>query len=171
MEEAEGLRLHMSTHIHSKTGYRGVSLQMGKGGVYTGRYVATFTLAMSKIEIGVFDTAVEAAVAYARHVGSHRGVGEAAIAPPPPLLQRSTSSEIWDAATDFEAELRRARRQKAEAARAQDDAPPRDEGSSSMVVEEDEDGMEEELEAEASTSSSTSRATSRSSPPPSSTTS
>ena len=163
VEEAEGLRLHMSTSVLSKTGYRGVSLQRVKGGVYTGRYVATFTLAMSKIEIGVFDTAVEAAVAYARHVGSHRGVGEAAIAPPPPLLQRSTSSEIWDAATDFEAELRRARRQKADAGRAQDDAPPRDEGSSSMVVdagdvEEDEDGMEEELEAEASTSSSSSAA-------------
>ena len=64
--EAEGLQLHLS--YSSATGYRGVCL-IGS------RFQAYYVLKSTKKYLGRFDTAVEAAVAYARYLRS-LGVGE-----------------------------------------------------------------------------------------------
>ena len=58
--EAEGLCLHLSSR--SMTGFRGVAKHPN------GRYVARHTQ-VGSVYIGIFDTALEAAVAYARAVG------------------------------------------------------------------------------------------------------
>ena len=62
--EAEGLCLHPSSS--SSTGYRGVWRHS------SGRFVARHRVNDSKVFLGVFDTAVEAAVAYARAVGEYQ---------------------------------------------------------------------------------------------------
>jgi len=60
VEEAEGLRLHLSSS--SSTGYKGVY-------EHSGRFVAQDRRGGRNASLGTFDTAVEAAVAYARAVG------------------------------------------------------------------------------------------------------
>mgnify|MGYP002033769553 CR=1 FL=1 len=62
VEEAEGLRLHLSSN---KTGYRGVTYNNGKPKPYLARYSG----GSSYQYLGQFATAVEAAVFLARHVG------------------------------------------------------------------------------------------------------
>jgi len=57
----DGVRLHLSSS--SNTGYRGVWEQ------YPGRFLARHTVDGRRIVLGTFDTAVEAATAYARAVG------------------------------------------------------------------------------------------------------
>jgi len=66
-EEAEGLRLHLSSS--SATGYKGVS--KGEGG-NLGRFRAQTYTGGESSHLGFFDTAVDAAVAYARSVGAKR---------------------------------------------------------------------------------------------------
>ena len=61
--EAEGLRLHLSSS--SATGYLGVFQHSTNGRFY--RHGAD-----GKLVLATFDTAVEAAVAYARHVGEYQ---------------------------------------------------------------------------------------------------
>ena len=63
--EAEGLKLHLSSR--SSTGYKGVRKH-----TQAGRFVACRYAGSRTIYIGVFDSAVEAAVAYARAVGERR---------------------------------------------------------------------------------------------------
>ncbi|EOD21073.1 hypothetical protein EMIHUDRAFT_101766 [Emiliania huxleyi CCMP1516] len=60
--EAEGLRLHLSS---SSTGYKGVYEQ-------SGRFQAKHRVDGRLAHLGTFDTAVEAAVAYARAVGEYQ---------------------------------------------------------------------------------------------------
>ena len=61
---AEGLRLHLSSN--SATGYKGVSKHKGRfQACKSSRTGSSF----KKVTLGSYDTAVEAAVAYARHVG------------------------------------------------------------------------------------------------------
>ena len=60
MAEAEGLRLHLSSH--SSTGYKGVD-KLGS------RFRVRHKGGKKVRSVGIFDTAVEAAVAYARVVG------------------------------------------------------------------------------------------------------
>ena len=60
--EAEGHKLHLSSK--SNTGYLGVTHKANKGG----RYEVRGTNLGSKAYIGTFDTAVEGAVAYAKHI-------------------------------------------------------------------------------------------------------
>jgi len=70
VEEAEGLRLHLSNS--NSTGYRGVRMQRG-------RFNARHMLDGTCLYLGSFGTAVEAAVAYARAVGqggAEEGEGE-----------------------------------------------------------------------------------------------
>ena len=64
-EEAEGLKLHLSSG--STTGYKGVRKH-----TQAGRFEARHCAGSRTIYIGVFDSAVEAAVAYARAVGERR---------------------------------------------------------------------------------------------------
>ena len=59
-EEAEGLRLHLSGS--SSTRYKGVY-------EHSGRFLAQRTVDGEKVSLGIFDTAMEAAAAYARAVG------------------------------------------------------------------------------------------------------
>jgi len=61
--EAEGLRLHLSSS--SATGYKGVVSSSH------GRFRAQRTVGRSNVILGVFGTAVEAALAYARSVGEY----------------------------------------------------------------------------------------------------
>jgi len=65
--EAEGLRLHLSSS--SSTGYKGVS--KGERG-NSGRFRAQTYTGGETCHLGFFDTAVEAAVAYARAVGEYQ---------------------------------------------------------------------------------------------------
>jgi len=62
---AEGLRLHLSSR--SSTGYKGVHIKPSSG-----RFQAQQTVKGRSTSIGVFDSAVEAAVAYARAVGEYQ---------------------------------------------------------------------------------------------------
>ncbi|EOD39800.1 hypothetical protein EMIHUDRAFT_223336 [Emiliania huxleyi CCMP1516] len=62
--EAEGLRLHLSSS--GNTGYRGVRKQA------SGRFQARHMVNGRSVSLGYFDTAVEAAVAYARAVGEYQ---------------------------------------------------------------------------------------------------
>ena len=66
LAEAEGLKLHFSSG--STTGYKGVR----KHTQQVGRFEACRYAGSRTIYIGVFDSAVEAAVAYARAVGERR---------------------------------------------------------------------------------------------------
>ena len=59
--EAEGLRLHMSPD--NPTGYKGIRVKQG------GRFEARTKTQGKDVYLGSFGTAVEAAVAYAKHVG------------------------------------------------------------------------------------------------------
>ena len=59
VREAEGLRLHLSHSSTSSTGYRGVYK-------HHGRFRARLWRGGKEEQLGSFDTAVEAAVAYAR---------------------------------------------------------------------------------------------------------
>ncbi|EOD03821.1 hypothetical protein EMIHUDRAFT_372674 [Emiliania huxleyi CCMP1516] len=68
--EAEGLRLHLSSS--SSTRYRGVK------GLQSGRFQAEYRVGGRKVCLGTFDTAVEAAVAYARAVGEEGAPAEEA---------------------------------------------------------------------------------------------
>ena len=68
VREAEGVRLHMATSKDSTTGYLGVRQRLN------GRFQAE---AKNHEYIGVFDTAVEAAVAYARHLSAEFAQDEA----------------------------------------------------------------------------------------------
>ena len=65
--EAEGLRLHLSSS--NSTGYKNVFKQA------SGRFWAQHTVDGGQVHIGTFDTAVEAAVAYARAVGQAEAAG------------------------------------------------------------------------------------------------
>ena len=66
VEEAEGLRLHLSSK--SITGYRGVTYYNGKAKPYLARYYQGGNNTNNFLYLGCFATAVEAAVSYARHV-------------------------------------------------------------------------------------------------------
>jgi hypothetical protein len=62
--EAEGLRLHLSAT--NRSGYTGV-YQVARGGTYTARYVrGNPNIQGNQSILGTFDTAIDAAVAYAR---------------------------------------------------------------------------------------------------------
>ena len=61
---AEGLRLHLSSK--SKTGYKGVCEHIRNSNKFAAKHYATDG---ATVNLGSFDTAVEAAVAYARAVG------------------------------------------------------------------------------------------------------
>ncbi|EOD14494.1 hypothetical protein EMIHUDRAFT_196857 [Emiliania huxleyi CCMP1516] len=83
--EAEGLRLHLSSS--SSTGYRGVWEQYpGIFGVRKcgGRFQAAHSAGGKQVHLGYFDTAVEAAVAYARAAGEYQ---------PPALPTVATEAE------------------------------------------------------------------------------
>ncbi|EOD16372.1 hypothetical protein EMIHUDRAFT_451545 [Emiliania huxleyi CCMP1516] len=69
--EAEGLRLHVSSRNNNTTGYNGVV----KDG---SRFKAQDRRGGKAVSLGTFDTAVEAAVAYARAVGQAPAQGSAA---------------------------------------------------------------------------------------------
>ena len=76
--EAQGWRLHLSSR--SSTGYAGVRKQEQASGSRgrrppwaSGRFTAYHTVDGRQIFIGFFDSAVEAAVAYARAEGSVDG--------------------------------------------------------------------------------------------------
>ena len=69
--EAEGLRLHLSSR--SATGYKGVSKQP------SGRFQAIHEVDGRRVSLGLFDTPVEAAVAYARPVQQQRCSAPAAV--------------------------------------------------------------------------------------------
>ncbi|EOD21267.1 hypothetical protein EMIHUDRAFT_241459 [Emiliania huxleyi CCMP1516] len=64
--EAEGLRLHLSSS--NSTGYRGLFHDRRA----SGRFQAQYRAGERRVSIGSFDTAVEAAVAYARAVGEYQ---------------------------------------------------------------------------------------------------
>jgi hypothetical protein len=66
--EAEGWRLHLSSRCQS--GYRGVRMQP------SGRFRAMTQAGGNVVYLGQFDSAMEAAVAYARHMQSVGGGGE-----------------------------------------------------------------------------------------------
>ena len=68
--EVEGLRLHLSSS--NRTGYTGVSK------VASGRFKATQEVDGRNVYLGTYDTAVQAAVAYARAIGTAPAVAEAA---------------------------------------------------------------------------------------------
>ncbi|EOD25145.1 hypothetical protein EMIHUDRAFT_206274 [Emiliania huxleyi CCMP1516] len=70
--EAEGLRLHLSSS--SSTGYKGVSRERS-------RFRAQHHVDGKDVYLGSFDTAVEAAVAYARAVGEYQPPAQ-----PPPTV-------------------------------------------------------------------------------------
>jgi len=65
-EEAEGLRLHLSST--NSTGYVGVYVN----GRRDGRFRVILTLDSKQQTVGIFGTAVEGAVAYARAVGGEQ---------------------------------------------------------------------------------------------------
>jgi len=73
VEEAEGLRLHLSST--SNSGYRGVTYYNGKPKPYLARY---YQGGNNHLYLGMFSTAVEAAVSYARHVLSQQEAIEGA---------------------------------------------------------------------------------------------
>ena len=66
VEEAEGLRLHLSSR--NSTGYVGVYVD----GRRDGRFRVILTLDSKQQTVGIFGTAVEGAVAYARAVGGEQ---------------------------------------------------------------------------------------------------
>ena len=72
VQEAEGFHLHLSRRSNSTTGYTGVYMDDGK---FKARHAVDGTT------IGRFDTVVEAAVAYARHVAKKGAKGLPAPAP------------------------------------------------------------------------------------------
>ncbi len=72
VEEAEGWRLHLSSS--SNTGYKGVFRKPN------GRFLAQISRLASTNHIGVYDTAVQAAIAYARQVARLQDRQEAAVA-------------------------------------------------------------------------------------------
>ena len=84
---AEGLRLHLSSR--SSTGYKGVHIKPSSG-----RFQAQQTVKGRSTSIGVFDSAVEAAVAYARAVGEYqpRPPPAAVVVPEGLCLHHSISS-------------------------------------------------------------------------------
>ena len=71
--EAEGLRLHLSNN--SNTGYKGVYYKQASG-----RFDAQHRVHSKDVHIGTFDTAIEAAVAYARTVGEYQPPAPPAVA-------------------------------------------------------------------------------------------
>ena len=68
--EAEGLQLHLSSK-NTSTGYKGVARH------HSGRFEARRSVNGRNVHLGLFDTAVEAAVAYAQVVGWASAVAEA----------------------------------------------------------------------------------------------
>jgi len=68
--EAEGLQLHLSSK-NTSTGYKGVARH------HSGRFEARRSANGRSLHLGLFDTAVEAAVAYAQAVGWASAVAEA----------------------------------------------------------------------------------------------
>ena len=68
--EAEGLQLHLSSK-NTSTGYKGVARH------HSGRFEARRSANGRNLHLGLFDTAVEAAVAYAQAVGWASAVAEA----------------------------------------------------------------------------------------------
>ena len=68
--EAEGLQLHLSSK-NTSTGYKGVARH------HSGRFEARRSVNGRNVHLGLFDTAVEAAVAYAQAVGWASAVAEA----------------------------------------------------------------------------------------------
>ncbi|EOD11831.1 hypothetical protein EMIHUDRAFT_214154 [Emiliania huxleyi CCMP1516] len=71
-EEAEGLRLHLSSS--NSTGYKNVFKEP------SGRFQANHRVEGRNVGLGIFDTAVEAAVAYARAVGEYQPPAPPAVA-------------------------------------------------------------------------------------------
>ena len=85
MAKAEGLYLHLSSN--STTGYKGVTPQGN-------RFYARATKGQQK-SLGTFGTALEAAVAYAQHVGPAMQDGEQeqpSTLPPSPLPNSSEAA-------------------------------------------------------------------------------
>ena len=66
--EAEGYKLHLATRSNNKTGYKGVKEQ-------NGRFYAERWIDGKQVHLGTYDTAVEAAVAYARHAAGEEWQG------------------------------------------------------------------------------------------------
>ena len=64
--EAEGLRLHFSEEGH-RSGYKSTTGYLGVHESYNGRYLASVYRNGKRVNLGTFDTPVEAAVAYAKH--------------------------------------------------------------------------------------------------------
>ena len=60
MKEAEGYKLFLANRSNSTTGYMGVH-------EHDGRFRASRKVDGKNVHIGMYDTAVEAAVAYAKH--------------------------------------------------------------------------------------------------------
>ena len=69
VKEAEGYKLHLANRSENKIGYLGVR-------EHHGRFDARRRVDGKEVYIGKYDTAVEAAVAYAKHVA-----GEAVVRP------------------------------------------------------------------------------------------
>ena len=63
-EEAEGYKLHLANRSNSSTGYKGVST------LPNGRFIAIYydSALKKNVCLGTYNTAVEAAVAYAKHI-------------------------------------------------------------------------------------------------------
>ena len=82
--EAEGLRLHLSSS--NGTGYKGVSKEP------SGRFKAQYSVGGKPVYLGLFGTAVEAAVAYARAVGEYQPPAPPTVATEAEGLQLHLSS-------------------------------------------------------------------------------
>ena len=92
MAEAEGLRLHLSSS--SATGYKGVREHL------SGRFEVRYTANGRPVTLGCFDTAVEAAVAYARAVGGYQPPRSGSLVFHAPAYRLSLLSTIPGAAAD-----------------------------------------------------------------------
>ena len=96
--EAEGLRLHLSRS--NSTGYRGVRKERR-------RFRAQRKVDGKSVALGCFDTAVEAAVAYARMVGEAPVAAEAEAEAVPEPVAAEAEAEAEEAAAAAPAEEER----------------------------------------------------------------
>ena len=87
VKEAEGYKLFLAGHSNSTTGYLGV-YKVGD------KFRAKREVDGKQIYLGIYDTAVDAAVAYAKHVAASAGSSSSAAAaesPEPPARRRRLS--------------------------------------------------------------------------------
>ena len=82
VKEAEGYQLFLSTRSDNKTGYKGVH-------EHDGRFQARRSVGDKMVHIGYYDTAVEAAVAYAKHAA-----GEEVVRPVPAAAMEVEVKEV-----------------------------------------------------------------------------